>query len=77
MNGYVRNVDINGRKSFMDELKKRICNKCNKEISKENLLRYTGAYGHRNICKPCRNKKSREYAKKKSDALKLYRSYYT
>ena len=54
-----------------------ICSTCNKEISKENLLKYTGATGYRKICKPCRNKKSKEYGKKKSRALKLYRSFYT
>ena len=53
-----------------------ICNTCKKEISKENRIKYTGALGYRNLCKPCRNKKSKEYGKKKSDALKLYRSFW-
>ena len=36
-----------------------ICSTCNKEISKENLLKYTGATAYRKICKPCLNKKSK------------------
>ena len=79
MSGYVKNVEKNGRMNFMTESTKSeiICNKCNKPVSEENKVRQTGAYGYRNICKPCRNKKSREYGKKKSEALKLYRSFYT
>ena len=77
--GYVKNVDENGRWSFMTELTKNeiICNECNKEIEKENLLRHTGSKGYRKLCKPCINKKSREYCKKKSEALKLYRSFWS
>lgn len=54
-----------------------ICNTCSKIISKENLVKYTGALGYRKICKPCRNKKSKEYGKKKSEAQKLFRSFYS
>ena len=53
----------------MDEI---ICKLCSKAVSKENLLRQTGTKNYRKMCKPCRNKKSREYGKKKSEALKLY-----
>ena len=79
MNGYVKNVEKNGRIIFMNDLGKKdiICNKCNKPIAKENLLKHTGTTGYRKMCKPCRNKKSREYGKKKSEALKLYRSFYS
>ena len=54
-----------------------ICNKCNKQVSKENKVKQTGANGYRNICKPCRNKINRENGRKKSEALKLYRSFWT
>ena len=79
MNGYARNVEKNGRMSFMTELTKSeiICNKCNKEIEKENLLRHTGSRGYRKLCKPCRNKNSKEHGKKKAEALKFYRSFWT
>ena len=54
-----------------------ICNKCKKKVSKENRVRYTGAFGHRKICRKCLNKISRENGRKKSEALKLYRSFWS
>ena len=53
------------------------CNTCSKTISKQNLIKYSGVGGYRKMCKPCRNKKSKEYGKKKSEAQKLFRSFYT
>ena len=53
------------------------CNKCMKKLSKENLVRYTGGLGYRKMCKPCRNKASKKTNRKKSEALKLYRSFWS
>ncbi len=56
------------------------CSKCNKKISKENLAKYKGGYTsstkYMKQCKPCLNKASRKNGKKKSEALKLWRSFY-
>ena len=54
-----------------------ICKTCNKKIEGKELVRYTGIGGYRNLCRTCRNKKSKEYARKKAEALKLYRSFYS
>ena len=54
-----------------------VCSICNKPILKENKVRYTGAFGYRKQCKPCLAKQSEKYNKKKSKALKLYRSFWT
>lgn len=47
-----------------------ICRYCNKEITKENSLYYTGGLGQKNVCKPCRRKVSKEYARKKAGRIK-------
>ena len=54
-----------------------ICNTCNKLIVKKELIQYTGIGGYRRLCRTCRNKKSKEHARKKAEALKLYRSFYS
>ena len=53
------------------------CNTCKKTIVKKELVRYTGVGGYRKMCKTCRNKKSKENGRKKSEALKLYRSFWS
>ena len=41
-----------------------ICRHCDKEITKENALFYTGGLGQKNVCLPCRRKISSDYNKK-------------
>ena len=76
---YVKNVEKSGRISFMDvyEKNKLICNTCNKIIEGKELIKYTGIGGYRKLCRTCRNKKSKESARKKAEALKMYRSFYS
>ena len=50
---------------------------CNKKVSKENRLRYAGGLGYRKLCRPCRNQKSKEYGRKKSEAQKMFRSFWS
>jgi len=52
-----------------------ICGMCNKKVSKENKVRYSGGLGYRKLCKPCRNQKSKEYGRKKAEALKMFRRF--
>ena len=54
-----------------------ICNTCKKIVKGKELVRYTGIGGYRNLCRTCRNKKSKEYARKKAEALKMYKSYWS
>ena len=79
MNGYVYLVGQNGRMNFMQDYEKKtnICNKCNKPISKENRVRYTGARGYRKACRICINKQVLKSSRKRQKALKEWRSYYT
>ena len=53
-----------------------VCNTCKKVIAKELLVKYSGVGGYRKMCRICRNKLSKEYARKKSEAMKLYRSFW-
>ena len=42
------------------------CKECNKEITKDNIKKTTGAWKYNNICKICHNKDVRlRYEKKK------------
>lgn len=51
------------------------CRRCNiKKPTNAFRKRCTGGVG--NMCIKCRNLKAKEYGKKKSDALKLWRTYY-
>lgn len=54
-----------------------ICNMCNKKISKKNRVKYAGGLGYRKLCRPCRNQKSKEYGRKKSEAQKMFRSFWS
>ena len=47
-----------------------ICRYCDVEITKENALFYTSGLGQKNICKPCRIKMSKDYARKKAERIK-------
>ena len=42
----------------------KICRYCDKEITSENALFYTGGLGQKNVCLPCRRKISSDYNKK-------------
>ena len=50
--------------------KSKICNVCNEKIKEENLIRNTTYMGYRNLCKPCRNKRNLEYARKRQAIIK-------
>ena len=55
----------------------KVCRTCKKEIPKKYLVR-NGAYGgFQNICRLCKRKEALEYAKKKREMLKEYRSYWS
>ena len=58
-------------------MKHLICRECKKEISAENLVKYGGGLGYRKLCKPCRNKISRKNNRKKAEALKQYKSFWS
>ena len=51
------------------------CRRCKKE-KPTNAFRKRCTGGRGNLCMKCRNEKSNEYNKKKSDALKLWRTFY-
>ena len=51
------------------------CRRCNAE-KPPNAFRRRSIGGRGNMCIECRNEKSREYGRKKSEALKLWRKFY-
>ncbi len=57
----------------MNEL---ICNKCKKKIEGTERIKYSVG-GYRKLCRTCRNIQSKKHARKKSEALKLYKSFWS
>jgi len=55
----------------------KVCRTCKKEILKENLVRNSGYPGFMKVCRLCKRVEAREYAKKKRQAMKQYRSYWS
>ena len=45
------------------------CNKCNKLISRENRVKYTGARGYQKACRVCINKQGLKNSRKRQKAL--------
>ena len=79
MNGYVFNVEENGKENFMTDFEKKTktCSKCNTPITKKNRVRYTGAFGYRKQCRECLRKQSHKHNKKKQKVLREWKSFYS
>ena len=70
---YLKSTEASNKAKFpIKKAKKslKICRYCDKEITSENALFYTGGLGQKNVCLHCRRKISSDYNKKKAKRKK-------